>query len=182
MAERKTPAPTAPATVFVAVGKIKFFGGDHFLSNFHASPFVVDGKKYATNEHYFQAAKFFTTAPAYAERIRLAKTPFEAKTLGGKRASTKAGVKMRFDWDSVRDSIMDKGLMAKFSQNRTLLNKLLMTGDMELIENSPYDDYWGTGPRGNGQNKLGLLLTIVRKHFIKAAKADAEAAQVEPST
>lgn len=167
MAERKT------------VTKIKFFGGAHFMSNFYASPLVVDGKRYATNEHYFQAAKFFVNSPAYAERIRLAKTPFEAKDLGGKKKSTIFGAKMRSDWDSVRDSIMNKGLMAKFGQNRTLLNKLLATGDAELIENSPYDDYWGIGCKGDGQNKLGLLLEIVRKYYVtidtKSKLAEVEA-------
>ena len=36
------------------------------------------------------------------------------------------------------------------------------TGDRKLVEHSPYDSYWGDGPDGNGQNRLGELLMRLR--------------------
>lgn len=36
------------------------------------------------------------------------------------------------------------------------------TGDEELVENSPHDAYWGSGPGGRGQNRYGQILMQVR--------------------
>jgi predicted NAD-dependent protein-ADP-ribosyltransferase YbiA (DUF1768 family) len=32
-----------------------------------------------------------------------------------------------------------------------------------IVENSPFDDYWGCGKDGSGQNKLGQILMEVRE-------------------
>ena len=36
------------------------------FSNFSAHPFDLDGKRWPTSEHYFQAQKFVTTSPEHA--------------------------------------------------------------------------------------------------------------------
>ena len=53
-------------------------------------------------------------------------------------------------------------LISKFS-DPGLRDKLIATGDAELIEcNNHWDRYWGVC-RGEGQNKLGKLLMKVRE-------------------
>lgn len=48
---------------------------------------------------------------------------------------------------------MYKALKAKFSQNNDIRDKLLQTSNRMLVEDSPYDAYWGIG-----SDKTGLLL------------------------
>jgi predicted NAD-dependent protein-ADP-ribosyltransferase YbiA (DUF1768 family) len=43
----------------------------------------------------------------------------------------------------------------------------LETYDEELIEDSPYDSYWGIGPSGNGKNMLGKILMETREYLKK---------------
>ena len=51
-----------------------------YLSNFYAPPrpILLDGKEWATSEHYYQAQKFVTIDPAWAEAIRTAQGPYVA--------------------------------------------------------------------------------------------------------
>ncbi len=58
--------------------------------------------------------------------------------------------------------MMYKALLAKFSQNEELKDLLEMTRNRELVEDSPYDSYWGVGGAGSGENRLGKLLMKVR--------------------
>lgn len=127
------------------------------LSNFSPHGFVEDGIAWATVEHYFQAMKFQNVD--HRERIRMAKGPMEAKTLGQSR-----NVSIRSDWEEMKEAVMLHGLRKKF-ENLELQKLLLSTKSRELIENSPYDSYWGIGPRGKGKNRLGVLLMQVRKEL-----------------
>ena len=59
------------------------FHGQHSpLSNFHLSPFTIDGQEYQTAEKYiqYQKARHFNDQET-AEKILISKNPFEAKTL-----------------------------------------------------------------------------------------------------
>jgi ribA/ribD-fused uncharacterized protein len=42
---------------------------------------------------------------------------------------------------------------------------LLGTGKKELVENSPFDKYWGIGANGKGKNRLGMLLVQLRNEL-----------------
>jgi NADAR domain len=53
-------------------------------------------------------------------------------------------------------------LRAKFSQHTHLMQMLIGTGDAELVEDSPFDAFWGIGRDGAGQNQLGVLLQDIR--------------------
>ena len=114
---------------------IKSFKGQYaFLSNFYESPFSVDGITYPTVEHYFQAQK--TLDIDERRKIATASTPGKAKRLGRQ-------VKLRPDWEEVKDEVMKAGLRIKFS-NPVLREKLLNTGDESLEEgNWWHDNYWG---------------------------------------
>lgn len=67
---------------------------------------------------------------------------------------------------------MKKALKYKFTQNKNLKKLLLLTGDKLLIEDSPYDGFFGVGGRGNKpikgvNNHLGYLLMDLRKKLKK---------------
>lgn len=51
-----------------------------FLSNFAAYPFELDGKRWPTSEHYFQAMKFLN--PETQNLIRSLDTPGRAAKVG----------------------------------------------------------------------------------------------------
>lgn len=58
--------------------------------------------------------------------------------------------------------VMRKAVWAKFGQSALLTRELLATGDASLIEDSPFDSFWGVGPTGQGDNHLGMLLMELR--------------------
>ncbi|MEW6736481.1 MAG: NADAR family protein [Acidobacteriota bacterium] len=125
------------------------------LSNFARYGFELDGKYWHSVEHYFQAQKF--PATQWAEKIRKALTPKEAKQLGRTRT-----LPIRSDWEQVKDNVMRRAIWQKFISHPELKELLLSTGDEELIENSPNDYYWGCGADGSGKNMTGVLLMEIR--------------------
>lgn len=137
-----------------------FSNNYRFLSNFFNSPIVVDSKLYPTVEHYYQASKTLTESAH--EAIRNAKSPGEAKRMGGRTV-------LRPDWENIKHEVMWKGLWAKFTQNPNLKVLLKLTGDARLVEgNYWHDNIWGSCscPKcasTEGQNILGKMLMEIRK-------------------
>jgi ribA/ribD-fused uncharacterized protein len=129
-----------------------------FLSNFYSSEFKIGGVFYPTNEHFFQSQKFAGTE--YEEYIIRLQTPAETAKEGKRR-----DLPLRKDWEDVKEGIMLKGLRAKFNQSLELKNRLLETREAYLIEDSPYDYYWGVGRNKTGKNRLGVLLMQVREEL-----------------
>jgi ribA/ribD-fused uncharacterized protein len=129
------------------------------LSNFHCSPFMLEGKMWPTVEHYFQAQKF-PADPVLQERVCSAKSALSAKRLG----QTKTGA-FRSDWETIKDTVMYTGIKAKFQQNPELATLLAGTGSAWLIEKAPRDSYWGSGPNGCGRNKTGHIIMRVRQEL-----------------
>jgi ribA/ribD-fused uncharacterized protein len=129
------------------------------FGTYFPSKMEIDGKSWSTVEHYFQAQKFVSN-PAYQETIRVAKTPAQAKRLG-----KTSEIPIRPDWSEVRDKIMKNATLVKFKQNEKLTIKLLATGDSLLRDISTFDNYWGVGKTGKGQNKLGQILMEVREEL-----------------
>ena len=90
--------------------------------------------------------------------------PSEAKKLGRK-------VKLREDWETVKYDIMYQVVLAKFSQNEDLKNKLLETGDAFLEEGTLWhDNCWGNCRCNEcknivGKNHLGQILMRVREEL-----------------
>lgn len=125
------------------------------LCNYFMRPIVIDGKVWPATEHYYQAQK--TLDPDYAEQIRLAPTPADAKALGNAPECV-----YRPDWDTWKLMAMRKALFAKFTQHADLQALLLSTGDAELHENSMVDYYWGLGETRTGLSMLGKELMALR--------------------
>lgn len=136
---------------------IKEFSGEYrFLSNFHPCIIEWQGGTYPTLEHAYQASKTFVLKER--QMICTSQSPARAKRLGRK-------VKLRSDWESVKDSIMRALLRTKFRLGSELAKQLLGTGDATLIEGNWWGDtYWGVY-EGRGQNHLGKLLMQVRSEL-----------------
>jgi hypothetical protein len=106
-----------------------FFSSDGLYSEFFNSsphPFDLDGERWPTIEHYFQAQKVLEISEL-SQKIRAASTPREAFYLG-------RSVPLPIDWMKIRDEVMRRALYAKFSQNSYLAELLVATGDREIIE------------------------------------------------
>ncbi|GAB1347335.1 NADAR family protein [Cloacibacterium normanense] len=125
------------------------------FSNFFENGILYQEKYYPTVEHFYQAQKFDDAE--YSEKIRNADSPKIASELGKTRA-----IKLKENWDDIKVEIMTFAIRNKFENNERLKDLLLSTGKRLLIENSPYDNYWGIGKTGEGYNQLGNILMRIR--------------------
>ncbi|MEU7426929.1 NADAR family protein [Streptomyces sp. NPDC040750] len=146
--------------------------GASCLSQWWPSPFVVDGVRYATAEHWMMAGKARLFGDAEAERrVLQAAHPSEAK---------KEGRLVRgFDdaiWRRERFAVVVEGSVHKFAADGDLRAFLLGTGDRVLVEASPVDRVWGIGlaatdeaasdpERWRGPNLLGFALMEARERL-----------------
>lgn len=128
------------------------------FSNFSPHGFEVDGVRWPTSEHYFQAQKFAGTP--HVEEIRQARSPMIAARMGRARARP-----LRPDWNEVKDDIMRDAVRRKFEANDDIRGILLSTGDAEIVEKTTRDYYWGCGTEGTGKNMLGKILMEVREEL-----------------
>lgn len=132
---------------------IKSFDGYyHFLSNFYECPITIDGVTYKNSEAAFHAHK----CPELRYKF-INLNPRDAKRLG-------RSVKLRHDWEQVKDDVMRKVIRAKFTQHDDLKQKLLATGDAILEEGNTWHDlYWGVDAKTRqGKNTLGKILMEIR--------------------
>lgn len=130
----------------------------YFLSNFYPSKITFEGIEYKTVEHAFQAAKTTDNFERYT--IAMMPTPGRAKQMG-------RSISLRPDWEEVKEGVMETCLREKFAIPE-LREKLLATGDEELIEGNTWNDrFWGVC-NGEGKNKLGKLLMKIRKELQEA--------------
>jgi ribA/ribD-fused uncharacterized protein len=144
-----------------------FYSGPFSQWNF--SPFVVDGIKYRTAEHYMMWYKDQVfSGGKLADKILAAKHPAEAKQLGREVENFNLQI-----WNGVAKPGVFRGNMAKFTQNPLHMVQLLETYDTILVEASPTDVVWGVGlaednplildPKNwRGTNWLGEVLMDVR--------------------
>ena len=130
----------------------------HGFSTFAKSLVTINGKRYPTVEHYYQAMRFPTDLE-WQEAIRVSPTPAKARQLGSQKDHP-----IDPNWDNRRMEVMMTGMRAKFQQNSGVLQQLKDTGVRPLIEASP-DAFWGEGRTGNGKNQLGKLLEQVREEL-----------------
>ena len=170
--------------------EVWFYEGE--LSNFYkCKKLIIDGIKYDHSEGYFQSQKF------KGENATLVDLEYSrivgSQNTGGKAASLarqkkpyqnyewaknlwkliqdyqEKGVKLREDWDLVKDNVMRRAVYQKFSQNPSLKKTLIETGKKLLFEHTHRDDYWADGHplknpnvHGNGKNMLGIILEEIR--------------------
>ncbi len=134
----------------------RFDREQRFLSNFVPAAIVYGRIEYPTVEHAFQAAK--TDDRALKLTVAAAPSPGAAKRIGRK-------VPLRADWEEVKTDIMRTLVRLKFSTHQELRERLLETGEAELIEGNTWNDtFWGVC-KGKGQNWLGKILMEVREEL-----------------
>jgi len=166
------------------------------FSNYYSCVFVLEDRVWYSVESYYQAQKFnVPETQSYYRLVARADSPQKAKDMAHRRPNPrgqnwliskrhpalgkmndcinefKKDVAVRSDWEEVSMKVMKRGLYAKFDQNPHLKESLLSTRDAELVEDSPYDSFWGCGPKGDGQNHLGKLLMRLRTHFTNQGKS-----------
>lgn len=133
---------------------IDHFNGYYlFLNNFYPATVKFEDDFYVSVEHAFHAAK--TLDKKERERVKWCRYARDAKKLG-------RSVKLRSDWESVKVRVMYNCVLDKFTRNDYLRNKLIETGNAELIEGNTWNDtFWGVC-NGKGRNMLGKILMKVR--------------------
>lgn len=142
----------------------KFDNKYKFLSNFSNHSVKYRGIRYLSAEAAFQAQKCADPKQAKDFSDLL---PGSAKRLGRK-------VKLRKDWDQIKEGVMFYVLQAKFDQHEWLRERLIDTGDAELIEGNTWGDtYWGVC-KGEGENRLGYILSVLRHRYIAGGALEAD--------
>jgi ribA/ribD-fused uncharacterized protein len=146
--------------------EIKFclpVGEYYFLSPLSAFPIkmVVDGQEYVfpTVEHYYQAMKFYANDSRFCHIINL-ENPDDARLL---TKTPEYKVNRRIGFDDMKFDIMEKGLRAKFNQNKDAAKLLLTTGDAILIKSCAVCYKCGFGRGGN--NRMGQMLMKIRSEL-----------------
>lgn len=140
-----------------------------YLSNWYPSQFTVDDVTFSSMEQYMMYCKANCFGDeAVAKQILATDDVAEIKALGRKVSNYDDNV-----WNGVRQIVVYKGLMAKFSQNEDLKAELKTTENMILAECAVNDRIWGIGlsmkdsdrferSKWKGQNLLGYALMMVR--------------------
>ena len=118
---------------------IVFSGELSPYSNFHHSPFIINGQQFHSSEQWVQYQKALTFGDSFtANQILQCETPLDCKKLG----YNINGVD-KDKWASVGYEICFDGIREKFIQNPPL-SMLKMTTPKILAEATP-DRLWGTG-------------------------------------
>jgi ribA/ribD-fused uncharacterized protein len=139
------------------------------FSQWYGAPFVVEGRRYPTAEHFMMAEKaaLFGDEETRSQVLK-APNPGAAKALGRQVRGFNEE-----KWIENRFSIVLRANEAKFSQNPELGQFLAQTGSRVLVEASPVDRIWGIGlaidddrvnnpNRWRGLNLLGFALMQIR--------------------
>lgn len=145
-----------------------------YLSNWYISDFEYNNITFSSMEQYmmYMKAMLFKDTEIAQEILKTSNVA-EIKALGRKVRNVNDK-----EWDKHKEEIITNGLYAKFSQNDTLKNKLLATGQAVLAECAVNDRIWGIGlsmkdnnrlniKSWRGQNLLGKCLMTVREKLSK---------------
>lgn len=130
------------------------------LNNWSAHAVQLWDQLFPTVEHGFHYRKFTETAPDVAIEIIKAPSPWAAMQIERQHRT-----KRRTDWQDVKVGIMTELVRAKVQQNEDVRVCLLKTGTKQIIENSPWDMFWGIGKDGTGQNHMGKILMLIREEL-----------------
>lgn len=157
------------------------------FSQWWPSPFEVDGRTFASAEHWMmwrKAVLFDDTERA--EQVLAARSPAHAKALGREVRGFDEAVWAAHRWD-----VVVAGSVATFDADDALRAYLLATGSRVLVEASPVDRVWGVGlaadhpdadvpARWPGLNLLGFALMEARTVLAARAPGPAGGASRRP--
>ena len=141
-----------------------------YLSNWFESSFKIDNIEFVSMEQYmmYEKAVLFNDMEIAAQILKLSDAA-TVKSLG--RAVRNYNDVL---WNGVRQIVIYKGLIQKFSQNESLKKQLLETSPHILAECAVNDKIWGIGlsttdpdrldrRKWKGQNLLGYALMMTRE-------------------
>lgn len=125
-----------------------FSANNRWLSNFWPVKVLLDGVMYPSVENAYQAAKTVFLP---------AREPFVLCTAGNSKRMGRR-LPLRANWEEIKLDVMRDLIRQKFHFKNSLGQKLIRTGDIELIEGNTWGDtYWGVC-NGQGENNLGKIL------------------------
>lgn len=148
-----------------------------YLSNWYLSQFEADGRTFSSMEQYMMYEKAYVFRDMeIAEQIMGTDQVGKIKSLGRSVKNYEESV-----WNGIRQLRVYEGLLAKFSQNTELQERLLSTGDAVLAECAVQDRVWGIGrsmkdekrlvmQEWKGQNLLGYALMETRRSLVSAGR------------
>ncbi len=123
-------------------------------------PYIYQGISYRTSENFYQAMKLPKDRSDLRSEIA-AMNPFKAKIATRDRKK----YPQREEWDGMKLIVMEYILRVKFAKGTSWAEKLLATGDEDIIEyNNWRDTFWGWDINlQKGENNLGKILMEIRK-------------------
>ena len=141
-----------------------------YLSNWYPSPFTVEKKNFSSMEQFMMYRKAICFGDeAVATNILSTDDASQIKALGRQVKNYDEHI-----WNGIRQIVVYEGLLAKFSHNNDLKDRLKSTGGAILAECAVKDLIWGVGlsmkdpnrldkTKWKGQNLLGYTLMMVRE-------------------
>lgn len=136
------PKPIRPSTISAPRSDtaMVFFTRHAYMSNHHLSDFKIDNEVYHSIEQYLAVNRAtLAKKTALIDKARKAQDPVLAKhVLNALKNDHKT------EWDGQVENVLLRGLRAKFTQNQSIRDKLLSTGNLQLGEASK-NPRWGIG-------------------------------------
>lgn len=142
--------------------RIGFYPREFYpLDNFASFQVEYAGEVWPTSEHLYQAAHFFDVDPDLVDRIRNAKSAHDAYSIAKVNADLVPEA-----WDEMKVDVMYEICRMKLEQHVYIQRKLFQTGELEIIEDSTKDSFWGWGDNRDGRNELGKIWMRLRDELI----------------
>ena len=140
-----------------------------WLSNYNITePFSYNGRKFVSLEHALNSTKNkdddFKDLFTHDSETYVGDLPNLAKKTGNKTNMKKMKKTIDADWEDNKLEILEEIMRDYFTQNTELKEKLLKTGNNNLIFRDT-DKYWGMDKDDNGENNHGKLLMKLRSEF-----------------
>jgi hypothetical protein len=147
--------------------QIFFYEQDHYyLSNFSAFTLQWKGWRFDTSEAAYQWEKFAYMNNANQHECNIC---YAIRWADSAHNAFKIAESNKFSispsWNKDKLEVMRMILREKANQHEYVRRKILQTGDLELIENSWRDNFWGWGLNRDGQNMLGKIWMEIRSEL-----------------